>query len=134
MREEQRRAFVHSTVRTHLTSLVREQRWMGLLEQGLQSVAQERLGLAWYQIKADLMLRNVGARRSEILALFEEILLPEHREHYHDLVAYDPDLPQPGEEEVDKVWAGRIREAVREGVGPLEGRLEEVVAAPWRAP
>lgn len=132
MREEARQAFVRSVVRSHLERLVKAQGWRDLIERGEEAAARERLGLVWYEIKADLMLKKVGTRRSEILSLFEEVLLAEDRERYHDLVAYDPDLPQPGEEAVDEAWASRIREAVHEGVSPLKGRVEELAATPWR--
>lgn len=132
MREEARQAFVGSVVRGHLERLVKEQGWTDLVERGEEAAARERLGLVWYEIKADLMLKKVGTRRAEILTLFEEVLRAENRERYHDLVAYDPDLPQPGEEAVDEAWASRIREAVHEGVSPLTGRVEELAAAPWR--
>lgn len=133
MTEEERQLAVRSIVRTHLERLVREYRWRQLVDGGEQAAAEERLVLAWYEIKADLMLRRVGARRSEVLGVFEEVLLPEYRERYHDIVAYDPELPRPPEEEgMDETWVRRIQEVVEEAVAPLKPRLAELASRPWQ--
>jgi len=132
MSEESRQLAVRNIVRVHLERLVQEYGWRQLVDSGRDAAAEERLVLAWYEIKADLMLRRVGARRSEVLGVFDDVLLPRHRDRYHDLVAYDPDLPRPAEEEgIDEAWARRIQEVVKEAMAPLRARLPELAARPW---